>query len=388
MRPSPSRPTTRSTSASGAWAQRAIRTRCSRPVSRGDEAAALIRLPTRRGRAPAADRGSRPSSRASPASAWSSPSATRRAVVLPAPLGPISPYSSPSSTRRSTPASTMVRPKRRYTPLSSTAAVAGLLASTTGCARIEPLQPHMTAPDRAPGPGATPGGAVQPRHDVPARPAGGRPGRPGRRDPRAGLRPGGARADAGDPRPPGQPARPRPAAGVLRALDSRAGALLLTGRPAPLSGCSPAAAEAVVRRSMGARLPLQRRLAAAVGPVALLAAYGWPGPARDATGYPGRSARLPTSLGGWPRCALTATRSWPATWSWSGPGPAAGWSRPSWPGRPGRCRAREGRYAAERDFHHQEGDAYRELYLYAQTLTTDDLGCRSWPGRPLAGARW
>ncbi|HJW61599.1 MAG TPA: hypothetical protein VJ931_18355, partial [Actinomycetota bacterium] len=28
-------------------------------------------------------------------------------------------------------------------------------------------------------------------------------------------------------------------AAVLRALDSRAGALLLTGRPAPLSGCSP-----------------------------------------------------------------------------------------------------------------------------------------------------
>ncbi|HEV3013701.1 MAG TPA: hypothetical protein VG499_10520, partial [Actinomycetota bacterium] len=35
--------------------------------------------------------------------------------------------------------------------------------------------------------------------------------------------------------------------GVLRALDSRAGALLLTGRAAPLPGASAAEAEAVVR---------------------------------------------------------------------------------------------------------------------------------------------
>jgi hypothetical protein len=75
--------------------------------------------------------------------------------------------------------------------------------------------------------------------------------------------------------------------GVLRALDTRAGALLLAGRPGPGSGWAPAAAEAVVQRWAGSRLPLRRRLAAALGPVALLAAYAWPGPARDATGYPG-----------------------------------------------------------------------------------------------------
>src|SRR5215211_1854782 len=82
--------------------------------------------------------------------------------------------------------------------------------------------------------------------------------------------------------------------GVLAALDTRAGALALTGRPAPLSGRPAAAAEALVRRWAEGRLPPQRRLAAALAP--------------------------------------TATRSWPATWSWSARGPAAGWSRPSWPG--------------------------------------------------------
>src|SRR5829696_6084568 len=75
--------------------------------------------------------------------------------------------------------------------------------------------------------------------------------------------------------------------GVLRALDSRAGALALTGRPGPVSGRPPAAAEAVLRRWAASRVPLARRLADAVGPIALLAAYGWPGPARDTTGYPG-----------------------------------------------------------------------------------------------------
>ncbi len=63
---------------------------------------------------------------------------------LAGPVGPISPYSSPSSTRRSTPASTMVRPKRRYTPLSSTAAVAGLLAVVVAHALNT-----TAAPDRA-----------------------------------------------------------------------------------------------------------------------------------------------------------------------------------------------------------------------------------------------
>ena len=174
--------------------------------------------------------------------------------------------------------------------------------------------------------------------------------------------------------------------GVLRALDSRAGALLLTGRPAPLPGASAAAAEAVVRRWAGGRLPLQRRLAAAVGPVALLAAYAWPGPARDATGYPGPlgpAPDVPRRLE--PLCPQGEEElacDVVVVGSGAGGGVVAA----------GLARAglnvvvlEKGGYAAERDFTHQEGDAYRDLYLYAMTLTTDDLGCRIIAGSTLGG---
>src|SRR6266545_779794 len=81
--------------------------------------------------------------------------------------------------------------------------------------------------------------------------------------------------------------------GVLRVLDSRAGALALTGSPVPVSGLSPAAAEALVQRWWRSRLPLQRRLAAALFGITMVAGYGWPGPARDATGYPGPLGTAP-----------------------------------------------------------------------------------------------
>jgi long-chain-alcohol oxidase len=172
---------------------------------------------------------------------------------------------------------------------------------------------------------------------------------------------------------------------VLRALDTRAGALLLTGRPAPLSGRPPAAAEALVRRWADGRLP-GRRLAAALGPVALLAAYAWPGPARDATGYPGPLGpppdvprRLhPLRLDGDEALACDVV----VVGSGAGGGVVAAEL----------ARAgldvvvlEKGGYAAERDFTHQEGDAYRDLYLYGLTLATDDLGCRILAGSTLGG---
>ncbi len=174
--------------------------------------------------------------------------------------------------------------------------------------------------------------------------------------------------------------------GVLRALGSRAGALLLTGRPAPVAGRPPAAAEAVVRRWAGSRLPLQRRRADAVVPVALLAAYAWPGPARDATGYPGPLGPppdVPRRLRPLrPDGDLELACDVVVVGSGAGGGVAAAEL----------ARAgldvvvlEKGGYAAERDFTHTEGDAYRDLYLYAMTLTTDDLACRILAGSTLGG---
>ncbi|HET6751319.1 MAG TPA: GMC family oxidoreductase N-terminal domain-containing protein, partial [Actinomycetes bacterium] len=175
-------------------------------------------------------------------------------------------------------------------------------------------------------------------------------------------------------------------AAVLAALDSRAGALLLTGRPTPLSRCSPAAAEAVVRRWGAARLPPRRRLAAAVGPVALLAAYGWPGPARDATGYPGPLGPAPDVPRRLAPLRLDADEELACDVAVVGSG-AGGGVVAAELARAGLdvVVLEKGGYLAERDFHHQEGDAYRDLYLYAQTLTTDDLACRIVAGSTLGG---
>ena len=175
-------------------------------------------------------------------------------------------------------------------------------------------------------------------------------------------------------------------AGVLRALDSRAGALLLCGRPAPLAGASAAAAEAVVRRWAASRLPLRRRLAAAVGPVALLAAYGWPGPARDATGYPGPLGPAPDVPRRLAPLRPDGDEELACDVVVVGSG-AGGGVVAAELARAGLdvVVLEKGGYAAERDFHHQEGDAYRDLYLYALTLTTDDLACRIVAGSTLGG---
>src|SRR5215211_2831734 len=174
--------------------------------------------------------------------------------------------------------------------------------------------------------------------------------------------------------------------GVLAALDTRAGALALTGRPAPLSARPAAAAEAVVRGWAASRLPPRRRLAAAVGPLALLAAYAWPGPARDATGYPGPlgpAPDLPRRLSplrpdGDTELACDVV----VVGSGAGGGVVAAEL----------ARAgldvvvlEKGGYAAERDFSHEEGAAYRDLYLYGLTLTSDDLSCRIVAGSTLGG---
>jgi long-chain-alcohol oxidase len=174
--------------------------------------------------------------------------------------------------------------------------------------------------------------------------------------------------------------------GVLRVLDSRAGALALTGRPVPVSTLPPAAAEALLQRWWRSRLPLRRRLAAALYGITMLAGYGWPGPARDATGYPGplgpapdHPRRLtPLELDGGQELACDVV----VVGSGAGGGVAAAELA-----RRGLdvVVLEKGGYAAERDFHHVEGDAYQELYLYGLTLTTDDLACRIVAGSTLGG---
>jgi long-chain-alcohol oxidase len=173
---------------------------------------------------------------------------------------------------------------------------------------------------------------------------------------------------------------------VLRALDTRTGALALSGRPAAVSGRPPAAAEALLARWAASRLPPIRRLADALGPIALLAAYGWPGPARDATGYPGPLGPAPDL----PRRLRPVTPDGDQELACDvavvGSG-AGGGVVAAELARAGLdvVVLEKGGHAEARDFTHQEGDAYRDLYLYGSTLTTDDLGCRILAGSTLGG---
>jgi long-chain-alcohol oxidase len=174
--------------------------------------------------------------------------------------------------------------------------------------------------------------------------------------------------------------------GVLRVLDSRAGALALTGRPVPVSGLSPAAAEALVQRWWRSRLPLQRRLAAALSGVTMLAGYGWPGPARDATGYPGPLGAAPDVPRRLTPLELAGDQELACDVVVVGSGAGGGVTAAELARRGLDVVVLEkGGYAAERDFHHVEGDAYQELYLYGLTLTTDDLACRIVAGSTLGG---
>ncbi len=174
--------------------------------------------------------------------------------------------------------------------------------------------------------------------------------------------------------------------GVLRVLDSRAGALALTGRPVPVSGLSPAAAEALVQRWWRSRLPLQRRLAAALFGITMVAGYGWPGPARDATGYPGPLGTAPDVPRRLTPLALAGDQELSCDVVVVGSGAGGGVAAAELARRGLDVVVLEkGGYAAERDFHHVEGDAYQELYLYGLTLTTDDLACRILAGSTLGG---
>ena len=173
---------------------------------------------------------------------------------------------------------------------------------------------------------------------------------------------------------------------VLRALDARAGALALTARPAPVSALPPAAAEALLQRWWRSRLPLQRRLASGLSGLVLLAAYGWAGPARDATGYPGPLGPAPDAPRRLTPLELAGEEELACDVVVVGSGAGGGVAAAELARRGLDVVVLEkGGYAAERDFHHQEGDAYRDLYLYGLTLTTDDLACRILAGSTLGG---
>lgn len=174
--------------------------------------------------------------------------------------------------------------------------------------------------------------------------------------------------------------------GALKTLDTRAGALALTGRPVPVSWLGIREAEAVLQRWRDSRVGAKRQLFLLLGSKILAALYGYPGSEWERIGYQGPMGDPPQDV---PRglAPLRVERdevvSCDVVIVGSGPG--------------GGCTAallaragldvvviEKGGYHTESDFTHLESDA-AELYLYKMNLATADLGVQILAGSAVGG---
>ncbi|CAN5659031.1 GMC family oxidoreductase [soil metagenome] len=174
--------------------------------------------------------------------------------------------------------------------------------------------------------------------------------------------------------------------GALRALDTRVGALALTGRPVPVSWLAPGEAEAILQRLINSRSSALRRLGGALSSLAAQALYGYAGPIWESLGYPGPLGDAPKEAKTLEPLTVTSheTLSCDAVVVGSGAGGgcvAAGLAEAGLDV----IVVEKGGYRNEGDFHHREIAALREMYLYGATLTTSDLGVLILAGSTLGG---
>ena len=174
--------------------------------------------------------------------------------------------------------------------------------------------------------------------------------------------------------------------GVLRALDTKAGALALTGRTVPVSWLPPSEAEALLKRWQNSRVGANRKLFLAFSSMALAALYGYPGPEWERMGYPGPMGVAPQSEPTLTPLELTRDEIVKCDVVIVGSGAGGG------------CAAailaeagldvvvvEKGGYVSEADFDHLEYSAAKSMYLYGMNLVTADLGVRILAGSTLGG---
>ena len=173
---------------------------------------------------------------------------------------------------------------------------------------------------------------------------------------------------------------------VLRLLDTKAGALALTGKAIPVSWLRPDEAEALLTKWKASRLPLHRQLARVLVPLALAALYGYAGKEWERIGYPGPLGPPPDEPKRLDPIQVEGDQEMNCDVVIVGSGAGGG------------CVAaglaaagldvivvEKGSYRSESDFHHLEPEAMQEMYLYGLTLMTSDLGCRIVAGSTLGG---
>lgn len=173
---------------------------------------------------------------------------------------------------------------------------------------------------------------------------------------------------------------------TLRALDTRAGALALTGAARPVSWLAPGEAEAVIQRWKSSRVPSQRNLASAVISVSLAALYGYPGAEWERMGYQGPIPQTPADLERLDAKELDrdAVLDCDVVIVGSGAGGGAAAAVLAEAGLDVVV-VEKGGYLSEKDFHHVEASALKDMYLYGMTLATTDLGVRILAGSTLGG---
>jgi long-chain-alcohol oxidase len=174
--------------------------------------------------------------------------------------------------------------------------------------------------------------------------------------------------------------------GALRALDTRAGALALTGRPVPVSWLGPGEAEAVLQRFVDSRLASLRKLGGVLSSLAAQNLYGYEGPIWQALGYPGPLGEAPVEAKTLEPLVISSDETLSCDVVVVGSGAGGGCVAA------GLARAgldvivvEKGGYRNESDFHHHEIETMREMYLYGATLTTSDLGVLILAGSTLGG---
>jgi choline dehydrogenase-like flavoprotein len=174
--------------------------------------------------------------------------------------------------------------------------------------------------------------------------------------------------------------------GVLRALDTRAGALALTGRPIPVSWLRPAEAELVLQRLVDSRVGSLRRLGSVLSSLAAQAFYSYEGPVWKKLGYPGPLGHPPAEAKTLEPLVITSDERLSCDVVVVGSGAGGGCVAA------GLAQAgldvivvEKGSYRNESDFHHNEGQSMREMFLYGATLTTTDLGVLILAGSTLGG---
>lgn len=174
--------------------------------------------------------------------------------------------------------------------------------------------------------------------------------------------------------------------GAMSALDSRAGAFLLTGRRTPVSWLPAVEAEAVVHRWRSSSVPARRKLATVVTDLASSALYSFPGPEWERIGYPGPVGNAPRARRSLHPITIESGEELECDVVVVGSGAAGGCAAAVLAGAGlDVVVVEKGGYRSESDFSHIESEAARDMYLYGMTLATTDLGVRIIAGSTLGG---